>query len=396
MTTDALKHQLTAALDRDWPRELLQFATDHFLLLPIGGLIALVWANTAPESYFSLAQELRFVVNDIGMALFFALIAQEIFEAVMPGGALHTWRRWTLPIIAAAGATGGSAAVYLAYVTGTHEVVLTAGWPVAAAIDLAFVYMLVKSIFPRHPAIPFVLLVATSANVFGVAAVASRAPFVDVQPAGAMWMIAAISIAFIMRIWKVRSFWPYLLVCGPLAWWALYFGGLNPALALVPIVFFVPHAPRSLTLFEDRPHSRHDSPRHLEHVLKYPVHIVLFLFGLVNAGVLISGYGTGTWALLTAALIGKPLGLLIATAAAVALGLHLPRGLHWADLGVISLATCGGFAFALFFAIAVYPLGPVVNELKIGAILSGVGVPLTIAVAWLFGVGRFKPSHHRD
>ena len=81
--------------------------------------------------------------------------------------------------------------------------------------------------------------------------------------------------------------------------------------------------------------------------------------------------------------------------AAIALGLHLPRGLHWPDLAVISLATCGGFAFALFFAIAVYPLGPIVNELKIGAILSGVGVPLTIAVAWLWGVGRFKPSRGR-
>ena len=156
MTTDALKHAATATLDRDWPGELVRFTTDHFLLLPIGGLIALIWANTAPESYFSLAQLLRFAVNDIGMALFFAVIAQEIIEAVLPGGALHTWRRWALPIVAAAGATGAAAAVYLSYVSGEQELVLLAGWPVATAIDLAFVYMLVKSIFPRHAAIPFI------------------------------------------------------------------------------------------------------------------------------------------------------------------------------------------------------------------------------------------------
>jgi NhaA family Na+:H+ antiporter len=199
-------------------------------------------------------------------------------------------------------------------------------------------------------------------------------------------------IAAVMRTWKVRSFWPYVLVCGPMSWWGMYTLGLHPALALVPMMFFVPHAPRSLTLFADRPHSAHDSPRHIEHVLKYPVHVVLFMFGLVNAGVLFTGYGTGSWALLTAALIGKPLGLLMATALAVVMGLHLPRGLHWRDLIVVSLATCGGFAFALFFATAVYPLGPVLGELKIGAILSGVGVPLTIAAAWLSGAGRFKRS----
>jgi hypothetical protein len=30
----------------------LTFVVDHFLLLPIGVLVALVWANTAGESYF--------------------------------------------------------------------------------------------------------------------------------------------------------------------------------------------------------------------------------------------------------------------------------------------------------------------------------------------------------
>lgn len=390
MTTDALKHPAAVSDGFHWATGLLRFATDHFLLLPIGGLIALIWANTRPESYFSIAQPLTFWVNDVGMALFFALIAQEVVEAVVPGGALHTWRRWMLPMIAAAGATAGSAGVYLAYISWQYELVLWEGWPVAAAIDLAFAYMLVRSVFHRHPAVPFVLLVAICTNIVGIAVIASRHPFVHVRPGGTSLLVVAIGIAFIMRVWKVRSFWPYVLVCGPMSWWAMYLDGLNPALALVPVILFVPHAPRTLTLFEDRPHSAHDSPRHIEHVLKYPVQVVLFLFGLVNAGVLLTGYGTGTWALVAATLVGKPLGLLIGTAAAVAVGLHLPRGLHWRDLAVVSLATAGGFAFALFFATAVYPLGPILGEVKMGAILSGVGVPLTIAAAWLARVGRFR------
>ena len=33
-------------------------------------------------------------MNEVLMAFFFALIAQEIVEAVLPGGPFHSWRRW--------------------------------------------------------------------------------------------------------------------------------------------------------------------------------------------------------------------------------------------------------------------------------------------------------------
>lgn len=372
---------------------LLRFAVDHFLLLPIGGLIALVWANADPEAYFSTAQKLTFWINDVGMALFFALVTQEVIEAVMPGGALHSWRRWTLPIVAAAGALAGSALVYLTYVNWKYELVLREGWPVATAIDLAVVYVLVRSLFQRHAAVPFVLLIAIAANVVGLIAIATRQPLVEVNAEGVAMMIVALGLAMTMRIVKVKTFWPYVVIAGPLVWWALFVSGINPALALVPIVPFIRHAPRSLTLFADRPHSAHDSASHFEHVFKYPVHAILFMFGLVNAGVLLSGYGTGTWALVVAALVGKPVGIVVATGIGVALGLHLPRGLHWQDLAVVALATCGGFAFALFFATAVYPMGPVLGELKLGAIVSGIGVPLTILAARFWRVGRFRLAH---
>jgi Na+:H+ antiporter, NhaA family len=371
----------------------LRFVIDYFLLLPIGGLLALAWANAAPEGYFSTAQKLAFWINDVGMAFFFALITQEVLEAVMPGGALHSWRRWTLPLVAAAGALVGSAVVYLAYVNWKYELVLRDGWPVATAIDLAVVYVLVRSLFRRLAAVPFVLLVAIAANLVGMLAVASRQSLVPLHAESVTMLSVGLGLALTMRVVNVRGFWPYVLIAGPLVWWALYGAGINPAFALVPIVPFMRHAPRSLALFEDRPHSAHDSASHFEHVFTYPVHVVLFMFGLVNAGVLLSGYGTGTWALVVAAMVGKPLGILAATALGVGLGLHLPRGLHWRDLAVVALATCGGFAFALFFATAVYPMGPVLGELKLGAIVSGIGVPVTILAARFWRVGRFRLVH---
>jgi len=41
---------------------------------------------------------LAFTVNDVGMALALAFLAQEILEAMLPGGTLHRWRREMLPI----------------------------------------------------------------------------------------------------------------------------------------------------------------------------------------------------------------------------------------------------------------------------------------------------------
>jgi Na+/H+ antiporter NhaA len=70
----------------------IRFTIERFLLMPIGAVIALIWANTAAESYFQFAYRLSFFVNEIAMALFFALLAQEVYEATMPGGALHAWR----------------------------------------------------------------------------------------------------------------------------------------------------------------------------------------------------------------------------------------------------------------------------------------------------------------
>ena len=109
----------------------------------------------------------------------------------------------------------------------------------------------------------------------------------------------------------------------------------------------------------------------------------------MNAGVLIQGYGTGYWALFAAALVGRPVGMLAAVGAAVVLGLHLPARLRWPGLVVVALAASSGFTFALFAATVVYSAGPILGELKIGAVLSGVGVALTFAAARLLRVGRF-------
>lgn len=368
-------------------RSIFRFVLDRYLALPIGAAIALLWANAAPVSYFTIAQRLSFVVNEIAMAVFFALLAQEVIEAVMPGGALHSWRKWTMPIVAAAGGIAGAVAVYLVYVQLEYESVLTQGWPIATAIDAAATYYVVRTIMPRSGALPFALLLAIVTDMFGLLVVAPSYVVLQTRVGGAALMVVAIGLAALMRVARVRAFWPYLLICGSLSWVAFYWEGLHPAFALVPIVPLLPHEPRGLDLFADPPDD--DAVHHFEHEWNRIVQVVLLLFGLVNGGVLLRQYDTGSWAMLTAALVGRPIGVLLAVSIAVAAGLHLPRHVGWREVLVVAFATSSGFALALFFATGVIATGPVLAQMKIGVLGSIAGVLFAFGAARALRVGKF-------
>jgi len=374
------------------PRTFVRLLFDRFLLLPIGAVIALLWANTFPESYFVFAHRLSFVVNEVGMAFFFALVAQEIAEAVMPGGALHTWRRWSLPIIAAIGGMVGAAATYVALVRLTFHYPMTPAWPAALAIDAAVAYYVLKTIMPRRSgAVPFALLIALITDSISVVVVAPKFQTVETHAGGAALMLAALGLAGAMRLLKVKRFWPYLFFCGTLSWLAFYREGLHPAFSLIPIVLFLPHEPRSYDLFADTKDD--DQVHHAEHAWHLMVQPVLFLFALVNAGVILNDYDTGSWAMLAAAIVGRPAGMLLAIAAGLAAGLHLPNRIGWRELVVVAFATSVGFAIALFLATGVVATGPVLSEAKLGVLSSVVGVLIAFAAARLLKVGRLAHQH---
>ena len=68
MTHHALSHPRVGTVRRRHRRStglLVRFVMDRFLLLPLGAAIAIVWANTASESYFRFAHALAFPVNEI-------------------------------------------------------------------------------------------------------------------------------------------------------------------------------------------------------------------------------------------------------------------------------------------------------------------------------------------
>jgi len=238
MNTHSLTSPATTVLglDRRAPARLYRFVVDRFLLLPLGAAIAMVWANTDGESYFRMAHAWAWPVNEIGMAFFLALIAQEVFEAVMPGGALHVWRHRVLPLAGAAGGFAGAALTYGAYVSLAHEMPLAQAWPVACAVDLAAAYYVLRLVYPRRSTpVAFLLVLAVVTDAVAMAVVTLTSPHFTFQPYGSLLLLAALALAAGLRRMNVRSFWPYWLGCGPLSWLAMYWMGIHPALSLVPI-----------------------------------------------------------------------------------------------------------------------------------------------------------------
>ncbi|MGH9256096.1 MAG: Na+/H+ antiporter NhaA, partial [Vicinamibacterales bacterium] len=132
-----------------------------------------------------------------------------------------------------------------------------------------------------------------------------------------------------------------------------------------------------------------------EHWWKLPVHVILFFFGLVNAGVPVAGTGPGTWIVLAAILLGKPIGIVLSTVVCVAAGLHKPVGVTWRDMTVLGIIAGIGFTVALFFATAAFPPGELLDETKMGALLSFSASIFAMGAAFLLGVGRFhrRPAH---
>jgi Na+/H+ antiporter NhaA len=85
-----------------WAR-VVRFVFDNSILLVVGTVVAVTWANLDTAGYEHATHPLHLCVNDVGMVFFFALAAKEVFEATLPGGPLASVRQAASPLAAAVG-----------------------------------------------------------------------------------------------------------------------------------------------------------------------------------------------------------------------------------------------------------------------------------------------------
>lgn len=367
-----------------------QVVIDNSLLLVAGALTALIWANVNESSYTYLAHALHFGVNDIAMVFFFALATKEVVEAMLPGGPLASPRKAGLPIFAAVGGMAVPALIFLGGARLLNQDGLTSGWAIPCATDIAFSYLAARLIFPKSsPAIPFLLLLAIADDALGLIVLALFYPSAPLELGYlALGVLPAIALAWAMRRNGVKNFWWYLLVPGVFSWAGLFVGGIHPALALVPIVPFMPAARKDLGIFAAREDRRRDTLNRFEHAWRVPVQVILFFFGLANAGVPLTSIGMPTWLVLAGLVFGKPIGVVGMTLLAERMGFERAKALDLRSLVVLGVAAGIGFTVALFFATAAFRPGVVLDQAKMGALLSFLAAPLAIVLARALRIRR--------
>ncbi|WP_102108212.1 Na+/H+ antiporter NhaA [Oceaniglobus roseus] len=405
------------------------FVTNYSLLLIFGALIALVWANVDPHSYHHMVDyplwfndlvgtdaskwlaaygedfhidsigdttkvlSFHYLVNDVLMAFFFAIAAKEVWEAVILQNGSLRGKKAATPLVATLGGMLGPITVYLGLALFLGSDTFNAvhrGWAIPTATDIAFSYLVGRIVFGAgHPAVRFLLLLAIADDAAGLIILAIFYPSGDLAPQMLLISLAAAVIVFLLFNWLPRrldrhnevrpnstwvreklSFWPYL-VAGCISWWAFQESGLHPALGLLPIVPTLPHADRAFGIFSEAEQYLTDLLNHAEHLLKHPVEVILFFFGLLNAGVEFNSIGAPTWLVLAGLLIGKPVGIfLFGYIAAYPLKLGLPKGMRSVDLVVVGCVAAIGFTVSLFVASVAFPGGPVQDAAKMGALFS--------------------------
>ena len=366
---------------RETAARVLQFLLDNSLLLLVGAVAGLLWANVDSGGYARFTDRTHFLVNHVAMVFFFGLVAKEVYEATLPGGPLAEPRQAAMPVLAAVGGMAAPATIYAVFVSWLGRAdELVRGWAIPCATDIAFSYLVARLIFRRgHPAIPFLLLLAIADDVLGLIVLAVFYPQGEIQVSFLLGGLGSACLgAWLLRRFATENFWLYVLGPGLLSWLGLYFGGIHPALALVPIVPLMPHDRFDLKRVGSRQAIRLATMQQFEEWWRVPAQTILLAFGLVNAGVPFTSVGPVTAAVAIALVLGKPIGVTAATIVGELLGLRRAAGLNYPALIVMGVTAGIGFTVALFFTTAAFPPGTVLDEAKMGALLSFLAAPAAI------------------
>ncbi len=403
------------------------FIQEYSLLLVMGAFGALIWANIDYDSYHHLVEvvlvkdsyighlhdghrtlTLHYLINDVLMALFFAIAGKEVWEAIILKNGSLRGRKALTPLIATAGGLIGPIGIYLlgAFMLGKYAA-LANGWAIPIATDIAFSYLVARIVFgARHPAVGFLLLLAIADDAAGLIILAVFFPSGDLA---LEWLLLSVAAAFAVYVLANRlprmldgtnearpythmaqklGFWPYL-IAGCASWYGFQQAGIHPALGLLPIIPTIPHADITFGMFDAKKLEQHDLLNDIEHKMKVPVEFILLLFGFANAGVEFSSIGDATWLVLAGLIIGKPIGILImGWFAAKPLGLGMPEGMEVSQLFIIGCIAAIGFTVSLFISAVAFPPGEIQNAAKMGALFSFGAVFLSIAVGRIMKVEK--------
>lgn len=378
----------------------------HFARALIAGLvIATLWVNLSPASYYDLIEwrlarnwlpdafsalspvlTPRSLVSEALMALFLFFIAKELWEALVLERGAFSGKRARLPAGAMIGSWIGAVVIWLIaghFIETAYEATPGIGWQLPLGSDVVLCYVIGRLVFaPGHPGLHLLLLITIASDIFGLIVLGMTAPGYGLQlgwllvSGAAVWGVWLLSGRFAeandteVHHRRAAQLWPYWLA-GALSWLGVVLAGLPGALGLLPIIPAIPHASRAFGLFAEAETMLHDPLNRMAHSLVKPSAIILFLYGFTHGGIDLAAAGPTSLTVVFALWLGKPLGLIGGAALSIWLfAAPWPQGLRFSDLLRIA-AICGmGFTIPVLAAESVLPGGEMAEAARFGLAIS--------------------------
>jgi NhaA family Na+:H+ antiporter len=402
------------------------------IVLLVAAVVALIWANSPwSSSYEALwhtpitvgagshvfTQTLHFWINDGLMAIFFFVVGLEIRREIHEGE-LADLKRAALPVAAAVGGMIAPALIYLAFNAAPAS---RQGWGIPMATDIAFAVGVLALLGKRVPAALRVLLLAL-AIIDDIGAILVIAIFYSSGLSWAGLLVAALGVLGVLALQRlgVRQTLAYVAP-GAVLWLGMLGAGVHPTIAGVILGLLTPVRPwfgkdgfvaAANEAVEDFRASARDQNQGVQDLLPplrrikqahrealapvvriqaelhpWVAFAIMPLFALANAGVSLQGLGmddAGSMAVILGVLlglvIGKPVGILLASFTTVKLGIcALPRGVSWRGILLVGLVAGIGFTMAIFIAGLAFPSDGLLAAAKL-AVLLGSGLAAVIGL----------------
>ncbi len=411
----SLGHRLQAA-----SLDFARWAPSGGVLLLLGTVLALVlsnirggpafmafWDTPLGVAFGDRAFRLSVLdwVNHGLLSVFFLVVGLEI-KREFTVGRLASRRAAILPIAAAFGGMTVPALIYVA----VAPAALAGGWGLTIATDTAFAVALIVLLGDRVPVDLRVFLTA-AVIVDDLVAIAVVALFYTTSISLPYLVGAAIVTALLVAInrWNFYNALPYVAL-GLLLWFFMHEAGLHATLTGVILALVIPTRPPAnlrvlmaqaqLVLQADSAagkgavlrhglsepalraidtiHGRIESPasKVLRSVEPWSSYVVLPIFALANAGLVWSagifeGHGRLVLAIVLGLVVGKPVGILLASRLAVRLNLAAkPETYTWRQLAGAGALGGIGFTMSLFIAGQAFAHGADFTAAKVAIFLA--------------------------
>ncbi len=396
------------------------------IVIVIAVVVALIAANTPLSGryldfihyhiaidlgFFHLDTGLQHWVNDGLMVIFFFVVGLEIKREVVAGELAGGRKVWA-PVAAAA---GGMIVPVLVFFAVVDDPTARQGWAIPMATDIAIAVGVITIVGARVPAGLKVLLLAL-AIVDDIGAIAVIAVFyTDDINLTALWLTGGLLVlVYLMNINGIKQV-PLYAAVGFVAWMTTHESGVHATILGVMLGLMTPMQAwyrsaalpdliealvRRIRQSESEPESEHAHQRRvgdlltlsdlsqdsispldrIEHrLLPWSAFLVVPLFAFTNAGVDLRGGALEEAASSSLALgvglgllIGKPIGVTIATYIAVRLGAELPAGVTWLGVFAIGLIAGIGFTVALFVTELSFEAELLLTQAKVGIFVASV------------------------